>query len=66
MKINKTKPPKDREFLAYTLNSYSYTEQWEFYKWNDRLECFEDRDNCTMPDIVGWIEVPEAPELEVE
>ena len=66
MNINKTKPPKDREFLAFFINDYSYTRQWEFFKWNHDLECFEDRCDCTMPNIIGWIEVPDEPELEEE
>ena len=68
MKINKTKPPKDREFLGLVSNN-GEPKYWDFFWWATKEDgvngkaCYVDRAFFDMPDILGWIEVPE---LEVE
>ena len=70
MKINKIKPPKDREFLGLVAGrdgeSPAY---WDFFWYatkdtgSNGPSCYLDRSFFDMPKILGWIEVPE---LEVE
>lgn len=60
MSLNKTKPPKDREFMGL-VDSPRY---WDFFWWATKADgvngksCFVDRQFYDMPKIVGWIEVP--------
>lgn len=64
MKINKTKPPKDREFFGLVSHN-GELKYWDFF-WYATKEngvngpaCYVDRDFFRMPKILGWIEVPE-------
>ena len=66
--INKTKPPKNREFLGL-VSKDGDPKYWDFFWWATKEDgvngpaCYVDREFFEMPDISGWIEVPE---LEVE
>ena len=51
MKINKTKPPKDREFLGLVAA-----------RDGESPACYVDRMFFDMPKILGWIEVPDLEE----
>ena len=68
MKINKTKPPKNREFLGLVSRDGD-PKYWDFFWWATKEDgvngpaCYVDREFFEMPEILGWIEVPE---LEVE
>ena len=64
MKINKTKPPKNREFLGLVKDLRGYPSYLDFFDYDCYKEMkYLDRDGFEMPEIVGWVEVPE---LEVE
>ena len=66
--INKTKPPKNREFLGL-VSKDGDPKYWDFFWWVTKEDgvngpaCYVDREFFEMPEILGWIEVPE---LEVE
>ena len=68
MKINKTKPPKNREFLGLVSRDGD-PKYWDFFWWATKKDGvngharYVDREFFEMPEILGWIEVPE---LEVE
>ena len=68
MKINKTKPPKDIEFLGLVSNN-GEPRYWDLFWWATKEDgvngkaCYVDRVFFNMPDILGWIEVTE---MEVE
>lgn len=57
LKLNKTKPPKNREFIGIVENG-KYP---EFFNWggHNRIKCFLDRNFYEMPKIIGWIDIPE-------
>ena len=66
--INRTKPPKNREFLGLVSRDGD-PKYWDFFWWATKEDgvngpaCYVDRGFFEMPEILGWIEVPE---LEVE
>ena len=66
MKINKIKPPKNREFLGLVAARDSESPAyWDFFWWATKENgvngpaCYVDRGFFNMPKILGWIEVPE-------
>jgi len=64
MKIKKTKPPKDREFLGL-VGENGHPEYWDFFWWATKKDginckaCYVDRAFFCMPKIIGWVEVPD-------
>ena len=66
-KLNKTKPPKNREFLGLVNTKQDC--YWDFFWWARKEDgvpkgCYIDRQYFDMPDIAGWIEVPVVEEQE--
>lgn len=62
MSLNKTKPPKNREFLAL-VESKCGSVYWDFFIWatNEHgatKSGFMDRQLYDMPPILGWVELP--------
>lgn len=63
MKLNKSEPPKDREFLG--LVDCKKDSYWEIFFWatpeyGARKCCFTDRQLLAMPKLKGWVELPDT------
>lgn len=61
--LNKTKPPKDRDFLALIVSgNHVY---WDIFFWATKEDgingksAFTDRDLYYMPKIEGWLDLPD-------
>jgi hypothetical protein len=61
-KLMTTKPPKNREFLGLVeCNGGCY---WDIFFWATRengingKSCYTDRMLFKMPDIAGWVDLP--------
>lgn len=61
--MNKTKPPKDREFLGLVQEDYHI--YWDIFFWATKEDgingtpCYVDRMLSNMPEILGWFEMPD-------
>lgn len=64
MKLNKTKPPKNREFMGLVAGETLGARYWDFFWWATSADGlskkaqYVDRGFFAMPKIIGWIEVP--------
>ena len=64
--MNKNKPPKNRDFLA--LVDTGYHGYWDIFFWATREDgvngkaCYVDRQFYAMPNIRGWVDLPEIEE----
>ena len=65
--MNKNKPPKTREFLG--LVSLDNTPYWDIFWWATKEDgvggksCFVDRGFFDMPELLGWVELPDIEEI---
>lgn len=65
MQLNKNKPPKNREFMGLVEMSDG-TLYWDFFWWATKEDGingaanYVDRAFFDMPNILGWIELPEV------
>ena len=61
--MNKTKPPKDREFLGLVVSGNNV--YWDIFFWATKEDGvprggYHDRGLFEMPAIFGWIDLPEV------
>ena len=61
--MNKTKPPKDREFLGLVVSGNNV--YWDIFFWATKEDGvpkggYHDRGFFEMPKIFGWIELPKV------
>lgn len=60
--LNKTKPPKNRDFLGYVDHNTPY---WGIFFWGKREDGlikseYVDRGLFQMPKLIGWTDLPEV------
>lgn len=60
-----TKPPKNRDFLGYVKHSSPY---WDIFFWGKREDGlrkseYVDRGLFSMPELIGWEELPEMEDV---
>ena len=65
--MNKTNPPKNREFLGLVDGGWN-SHYWDIFFWATKEDgvggkaCFTDRMLYDMPTLVGWMELPPTEE----
>lgn len=70
-KLKTNTPPKDREFLGLVSSDHLGNRYWDFFWWAKKIDGvdkaqFVDRGYYTMPEIIGWMEVPSLEEEDEE